>query len=199
MNIIFIAIIALMIAVTLWWVLAPLFSAKTQSEASERADLLALGELELKRDSIYAAIKDMELDYESGKIGEQDYQQGRLKFLQRAAGIIKQIEVLSSDFENRLDAQLEALLANDTATIVNADDRAAAHADIQAQLNAMASRTSNYTCPDCGHAFEPGDTFCMQCGAALIKECPTCHNAVLPDDKFCPHCGEQLAKTEGVS
>lgn len=197
MNTVFIAVIVLMIAVTLWWVLKPILSQQTDIEAAERADVLTLGELEMKRDAIYSAIKDLELDFESGKIAEQDYQQGRLKFLQEVAGILKQIDALSGDFESRLDAQVDALLTQDD--LITEDLRTDARNEIQAQLAVFETATSNYACPQCGHPYEIGDTFCTQCGFSLITECPSCHGQVRPGDKFCPHCGENLETVEVAS
>ncbi len=198
MDIVFIAVIALMIAATLWWVLKPILSTQTDFEVTERADLLTLGELEMKRDAIYSAIKDLELDFESGKIAEQDYQQGRLKFLQQVAAILKQIDALSGDFESRLEAQVDALLADDE--IAAADDlRAAARAELRAKIETITAGTSDYTCPHCGRPFEAGDTFCTECGASLTTECPACHGQVLLGDKFCPHCGEAMTTAEVAS
>lgn len=197
MDTVFIAVIVLMIAGTLWWVLKPILGAQTDIEAAERADSLTLSELEMKRDAIYSAIKDLELDFESGKIAEQDFQQGRLKFLQQVAAIIKQIETLSGDFESRLEAQVDALLASDNT--VTEDLRHTARAEIEAQMAVLDTVTSDYACPTCGHPYEAGDTFCTECGTSLVSECPTCHGQVRPGDKFCPHCGENLKTVEVAS
>ena len=101
-----------MIIATLWWILKPMLDADIQYEVTQLHNEQLLEELNLQREAIYAAIKDMEMDFESGKISESDFQQGRLKFMQQAAGILKRIDALSSDNDDYLNAQIEDLLKN---------------------------------------------------------------------------------------
>jgi len=57
-------------------------------------------------------------------------------------------------------------------------------------------------CPSCGAPYQPGQRFCLQCGAPLgqpaaqpapeVQSCPNCHAAVPAGSRFCPFCGAHL-------
>lgn len=200
MNVLFIAIIILMIVATLWWILNPILFPQSLAESHNRTDNEAVQELEVKRDAIYAAVKDLEMDFESGKIAEQDYQQTRLKFFQSVALILKKIDQFSASTEARLDGQIDELLN----AAAQQPRRGAEKIDIHTEITSVArnlptTAESEFRCSECGHSYTPGDAFCAQCGTALRAICPACDAAVTPDDKFCPQCGESLATTEVAS
>lgn len=48
------------------------------------------------------------------------------------------------------------------------------------------------TCPQCGHAIEPGFSFCPQCSSKLAPSCPQCRRTVAGNDVYCPYCGTSL-------
>lgn len=47
-------------------------------------------------------------------------------------------------------------------------------------------------CPHCGTGNPPGQKFCGECGAKLVKKCPACGKKANPSQKFCGECGSQL-------
>jgi len=48
-------------------------------------------------------------------------------------------------------------------------------------------------CPSCGAGSPPGQRFCGQCGAALVRSCPSCGTENPPENRFCGSCGAALA------
>jgi class 3 adenylate cyclase/tetratricopeptide (TPR) repeat protein len=48
------------------------------------------------------------------------------------------------------------------------------------------------TCPSCGADALPGERFCGQCGASLLRACPSCGAENPPDHRFCGSCGTAL-------
>ncbi len=195
MNTLFITVIILMIIATLWWILKPILDADIQYEVTQLHNEQLLEELNLQREAIYAAIKDMELDFESGKISESDFQQGRLKFMQQAAGILKRMDTLAADDDGYLDAQIESLLAS---TEIDEETLADARETIESQRAALqnASDNTELTCPQCGESVHADDAFCSHCGTSLSTECPSCHKNILIGDKFCPYCGTAIPVKE---
>lgn len=195
MNTFFLAVIVLMIIATFWWVLKPMLSSEIQHDVAQLHNQQLLEELSLQREAIYAAIKDMELDFESGKISESDFQQGRLKFMQQAAGILKKMDALAIDDAEQLDAQIEALLSS---TKIDDTVRADARENLKVQRASLQddSAEAGRTCSKCGKSVHADDAFCAHCGTSLSVTCPTCHKNVLDTDKFCPHCGTSIPVQE---
>lgn len=195
MNTFFLAVIVLMIIATFWWVLKPMLNSEIQHDVAQLHNQQLLEELSLQREAIYAAIKDMELDFESGKISESDFQQGRLKFMQQAAGILKKMDTLAIDDAEQLDAQIEALLSS---TKIDDAVRADARESLKVQRASLqdGSAEAGRTCPKCGKSVHADDAFCAHCGTSLSVECPACHKNVLDTDKFCPHCGTSIPVQE---
>lgn len=50
------------------------------------------GELEARKEAIYAQIKDIDFDYATGKLSDEDYQELRTRYKQDAVSILKEID-----------------------------------------------------------------------------------------------------------
>lgn len=70
---------------------------------------------------------------------------------------------------------------------------------------------SGRTCAACGRAYQPGDRFCIGCGADLPQPaadadgadatgpaCPECSAALREGDQFCAKCGHSLVAGEAA-
>ena len=95
----FIAFAGLALALT-YWVLSPLlqpeeFRAGEYAVAAELKDLYAL------RGVAYDTLRDLEFDFQMGKMAERDYQELKARYQGEAAEILRQIQIL----EERLEAQ----------------------------------------------------------------------------------------------
>lgn len=54
---------------------------------------------------------------------------------------------------------------------------------------------SGVICPTCRAPVEPGDNFCIMCGAQMVtsvRHCPKCNAFPAEGDRFCVHCGASL-------
>jgi hypothetical protein len=49
-------------------------------------------ELETRKSEIYAAIKDIEFDYQMGKLSEEDYEELKHQYRTEAVGLLKEID-----------------------------------------------------------------------------------------------------------
>ncbi len=191
MDIVVVVVIVLMALVALWWIFKPLFA-----ESEEEVEIFSpedqqILELEERRDTLYATIKDLKQDLEDNKITEPDFQQLRAELMQQAAAILRQIDQLTGDADLRLNAEIDALLtdfqANGNAALIQS-----ARAEILQEIKAPPKTL----CPNCSHPVDPEDTFCTQCGTPLTNLCPHCQNVIAPDDVFCTHCGAKLLEAE---
>lgn len=62
----------------------------------------ALHELLYKKDAVYTAIKDLEFDYQSGKLTETDYSGMKERFEQEAIEILEKVDQLQKQEKERI-------------------------------------------------------------------------------------------------
>jgi hypothetical protein len=84
----------------------PIFSKKGASQATMSEDIIEERRQTLfqERERSYAALSDLDDDYETGKLSEADYQELREALLQETARVIMQLEEESlSDVEAEIE------------------------------------------------------------------------------------------------
>ena len=177
---IIVAIVGLAMAVVVGaYIAQPLFARARVVSASEspRDQLLA------ERDALYVAIRDLDFDFQTGKLLEADYVAVRDKYLARGVDILKQLDALQVDRRQPgADRTTPKAGADDVEVAVQArrSDRAwpqivedeieaAVHARRRSQAVQQKSEAS-LQCPSCGFPVDPTDRFCAKCGAALTTE-----------------------------
>ncbi len=109
-----------------------------------------IGELLAQRDGLYATLRDLDLDFQLGKLDEADYRGLREKYLSRAAAVLHEIDAFRSNgggasLDDELEREIAALRRS------TAEKGGAAGARV---------------CRNCGRSFQDGDRFCGKCGQA---------------------------------
>ena len=120
--------------------------------ASSDADESRLSDLLARREGAYQVLRDLDSDYQSAKLAEDDYRQMRVQALAQAAEIV---------------AQLDAYQTNYTAEVVTPKDTAPPGTATKKAARRRERRTQSAFCPACGTPHEPEDAFCRKCGKAL--------------------------------
>ena len=97
-------------------------------------------ELHLKRDTAYSMLKEMEFDFQSGILTEEDYHELEARYKEKAISILKALDSLKEDdrVEDEIEKQVKKL-----------------------------RRSQGHFCPQCGTKQPAGARFCAQCGASL--------------------------------
>jgi hypothetical protein len=172
-------------------------------EAHELQDL-AVAKARVLRD-----IKDLEFDYQTGHLTEDDYNGLRQKLERKAIAILKRLDALRGDvdYDALIDAEMErryganaepspakaklSEVKRTQAELAQAQPAAAkagaakAGAAKAAKANGAArngAAQGEEACGACGHHQAPGARFCSQCGASMAPPAP----------KFCHACGHGL-------
>jgi hypothetical protein len=143
-----------------------------------------------ERDTLYAAIRDLDLDFQTGKLLETDYRSMRETYTVRGVEILKQLDAMGvssgqwsvvSDQADQIEAAVRARRRGKArgAQLRATEDeieaairarRQAASRKPQSNIRNPKSKVRNQACPSCGHPFDPTDRFCAKCGAALTVE-----------------------------
>ena len=120
---------------------------------------------EERRKADLSALLDLDFDFRTDKIGEEDYSALRAQLVADAAQYIQLQKSIG-------DQQIETM--------------------IRAR---KASQAKTQKCSNCEEKIEAGSHFCAQCGTAVGNNCPSCGKAVPAGDLFCTSCGTKLDLT----
>ena len=166
-----------------------------------------LENFEARYQAALAAVKDLILDYEMGKVSKEDYQPLLSKAKLEAAQLRQQIDRLSrqttAEIEPTLETEIEALVA-ELKSNRSADGNEALLQAIDAEIELLKqTKRAKSACPNCGKRAQDDDAFCSGCGQPLADlggelepdehSCPQCGGEVQPDDAYCAQCGAALA------
>lgn len=115
------------------------------------------------RTGVISALRDLDFDYRTGKVNEEDYAGLRGGLLEEAARYVQ----AEADKDDRLEA------------MVRAHKVAAAHARPCPECGKKLSSDAQF-CPQCGAKL------------AAVAACPSCGKQVQAGDFFCRSCGSKL-------
>lgn len=118
----------------------------------------ALDALVAQRDSTYDAIRDLDFDYQLGKLSQDDYTALREKYKARAAHVLQQLDQLGDGAE--ADTEIEAQVAQLRRAKTDPVE------DEIARVRAARKAGSGF-CRTCGAPHQAGDQFCGKCGNKL--------------------------------
>jgi hypothetical protein len=111
----------------------------------------ALNELQAQRDGLYGSLRDLDLDFELGKLEQGDYIARREKYLARAALVLQQLDLELGKEQGR--SSLSDEIEREIAALRRPSE-------VRTQEAALA-------CPNCGRVYNEGDRFCGRCGNTL--------------------------------
>jgi hypothetical protein len=163
------------------FVLFPIFA--RASEVSQRPTEVAQERKSLseKKDRLYEAIKDVEFEYQAGKLSDTDYESVRADFLNQAAKVIARLDEI-----DKSDVVGAAATPKKASEAVQRSEESPPNTDPES--TEAASGTS---CPSCEQPNPAGAQFCMHCGSEMtnVAECPQCGTELQKEARFCNACG----------
>lgn len=127
-----------------------------------------------ERDRYINALKELDFDYEMGKVPEVEYPVQRAGLLQKGADALRKLDEYEGAKESSAEDRLEAVIAArradatdtpkaevETTPSMDADDEL--ESLIAARRSKRKARSGGF-CPNCGHAVLATDKFCTNCG-----------------------------------
>jgi hypothetical protein len=146
------AVIAMVLG-SAYWVSYPMLRSKKIGISGESCLEEGLLDLEIQKEEVYAAIKEMEFDHKMGKLSKEDYQTLRDKYTTKAVGSLREIEALEREGNRSRD--IESEIEKEILTL---------------RQEGPGGRIKNEKvsfCTQCGRRASPRDRFCSQCGKRL--------------------------------
>ncbi len=155
---IFVALILTVLAFA--FIAYPLLKQRLRSVDSVENEKLL--ELHSRRDTTYSMLKELEFDFQSGILTEEDYHDLEIRYKRKAISILRDTDNLEkgTDVEEEIEKQVRKLRRGKSSTI---DE------EVEKEILEL-RRGKGLFCPQCGARYEESDLFCSQCGANLSKE-----------------------------
>ncbi len=179
-----VAVAALLSLAALAYVVWPLVSSRSAPLVVEDDRLTALIG---RKDAVMVAIKDLEFDYHTGKLGDEDYARLDERLRRQAIGLMQQVEKLAPE-SAVMDERLEAEIARLRKTRDGAGMAAPPAAASPAAAPTVAPVTAPFVAPappvaaESASVQDEGPRFCTTCG-----------HPMQPAHKFCANCGTPVA------
>lgn len=156
-----------------------------------------------QKESSYAAIRELDFDYHTGKISDDDYKElyGSLKA--DALRAIKAIELIESANKKELDDAIEEEIKERQGLLMKSHEEqgertaeacpvCGARVSPEDRFCSSCGGQFEWSCGECGSTNPSGAGFCSNCGARALKFCSMCGEKVNTEAKFCSSCGEAL-------
>ncbi|MBI2850461.1 MAG: zinc-ribbon domain-containing protein [Chloroflexi bacterium] len=135
-------------------------------------------ELLSRRDTTYSMLKELEFDYQSGILTEEDYRDLEARYKRKAISILKDADDLEkgSEAEEGIEAEIRRLRRTGTKQAGDEVEQAVAKlrrvgknqaGDQVEEAVSKLRQTRGKFCPQCGTAAKADDRFCASCGAKL--------------------------------
>ena len=150
-----------------------------------------LTELLGRKDAVLKAIKDLEFDYQVGKLSEEDFQLYDQRLRRQAVALLQQIEQVAPQSAD-LDTAMEAEIAQRRRVLDSA--RAAGKPVVAAGAAVAASVPVAATAPAAALAIAgaaPGGNGAVSGG--VPRFCTNCGSRLEAHHKFCANCGTPVS------
>ncbi len=160
----------------------PLLVGRTEPEeffGDEPAEPV-LQRLLFQRDTVYAAMKELEFDLAMGNLSQEDFQQLQERYKRKAVAVLKRIDDAKAG-KLRPNALVDDELLDEEIHVPANNGRRPAgpetDLDVEQEIQSYRKksrrqngkpRAAAITCPSCGKPVsEPDSSFCNRCGARL--------------------------------
>lgn len=136
---------------------------------SREHEIEKLKSLDNQKETLYSAIRDIDFDYDLGKLSKEDFKELRNKYKLEAAGVLKEIDQIQNQSGTKTpDYELEQeILSYRKRKPDSYSDDNKIQEGISAFKSASNKTNTDHKCSECGSDYSSADLFCSKCGASL--------------------------------
>ena len=132
-----------------------------------------LSELLARKDAVLASIKDLEFDYNVGKVSQEDLARFDDRLRRQAIGLMQQIEKIApttTALDDQLEREIARLRKTQDARLVRPLESASLTPPAQPSIVAVRpgqEMTKARFCINCGQPVDSAQNFCGHCGTPI--------------------------------
>ncbi len=147
----------LLTVLTFAFIIYPLFKQRRHSADSVEDEKFR--ELHSRRDTTYSMLKELEFDFQSGILTEEDYRDLEARYKRKAISILRDADDLEkgTEVEEEIEKQVQELRHGKSSTI---DE------EVEKEVIEL-RRSKGRLCPQCRVRYQEDDRFCSRCGTSL--------------------------------
>jgi rubrerythrin len=166
---VFILVMAIAVAI---FVALPFFRKRfedvIQSKDSSNPSGYMLDRLHSEKESLYNAIKELDFDYNMGKLSKEDYEELEKRYKVQALAVLREIDNIQSktdklDLEQEIEKEIKAIRGSRFV-----DDEGIEKEILKAR-ESKTNKASALICSKCGNEYKATDRFCSNCGARVYE------------------------------
>ena len=136
---------------------------------SREHEIEKLKSLDNQKETLYSAIRDIDFDFELGKLSKEDFIELKNQYKFEAAGVLKEIDQIQNQGGTKTpDYELEQeILTYRKRKPDSYSDDNKIQEGISAFKSASNKTNTDHKCSGCGSEYSSADLFCSKCGASL--------------------------------
>ncbi|MGM0555688.1 MAG: zinc ribbon domain-containing protein [Myxococcota bacterium] len=180
MMILFLIITAALTLYAAFHIVAPFFQSREDQLRFEvlDEDLRRIEELVAQRAYLLKSLRELQLDYDTGKIPDDDYEQTRKKLELEAVTVLRELDEVHGGrgWQQAIDEELSERIqgirqrgSEESTGTLEAKIEAGSDEPVSDDVEA-APEGHELDCPECGKSMEVDARFCSQCGHAFDDE-----------------------------
>ena len=172
LMILFLIITAALTLYALAQIVAPFFQSREDQLRFEvlDEDLRSIEELVARRSYLLQSLRELQLDHDTGKIPDDDYEETRKSLELEAVKVLRELDEVHGGrgwqdaIDQELSERLEGIRGRRAEELDEGRTTEPVEADEPTEDQTPADQVD---CPECGKAMEPDARFCSQCGYAF--------------------------------
>ncbi|MCI0454957.1 MAG: zinc ribbon domain-containing protein [Candidatus Dadabacteria bacterium] len=127
-----------------------------------------LNRLNSEKESLYNAIKELDFDYNMGKLSKEDYGELDKKYKAQAIALLSEIDDIQSkthklNLEQEIEKEIKAIRGSGSAY------EEPIEREILEARESKINRALALTCSKCGSEYKTIDKFCSNCGTRVYE------------------------------